>query len=101
MECLNGTKQCAKSNIYCNCCGRVININGKKQEDYLQVRKVWSYFSSKDLTGQAFNLCEECYDKLIANFKVPVEEFPIDDIPTYTEEQIEQLNVAYAAELYK
>ena len=101
LEHLEGATQFPNRQIYCNCCGRVINVDGKSREDYLQVRKVWNYFSSKDLTGQSFSMCEECYDQMIANFKIPVEEFPIDDIPTYSDEEIERLNAAYATELCK
>lgn len=101
MEELTGARKYADGRIYCNCCGRVINELGKQKEDYLHVEKGWSYFSSKDLSGHAFNICEACYDKLIASFKIPVEEFPVDDIPTYTEEEIKALNEAYAEELGK
>ena len=101
MEHLEGAKQYPDRQVYCNCCGRVINVSGKNQEDFLQVKKVWSYFSSKDLTGQNFNMCEACYDKMTASFKIPVEEFPIDDIPAYSDDDIDRLNAAYAAELCK
>ena len=71
------------------------------KEDYLQVKKAWGYFSSKDLTGHAFNMCEACYDEMISNFKIPVEEFPIDEIPNYSDDELQVLNAAYAAELCK
>lgn len=101
MEHLEGAKQYPDRQIYCNCCGRVINVEGKSQEDFFRVKKVWSYFSSKDLTGHTFNMCEACYDEMISRFKIPVEEFFIDDIPVYTDEEIERLNAAYAAQLCK
>ena len=101
LEHLGGAKQYPDQRVYCNCCGRVINVEGRSQEDFLQVRKVWSYFSSRDLTGHNFNMCESCYDKMISNFKIPVEEFVIDDMPMYSDDEIEQMNAAYAAELCK
>lgn len=101
MEDLERNKQYSNSEVYCNCCGRVISETGNSKEDYLQVKKAWGYFSSKDLTGHAFNMCEMCYDKMIANFKVPVEEFPVDEIPNYSDEELERLNAAYTAELCK
>lgn len=101
MEHLEGAKQYRGQQVYCNCCGRVINVNGNEREDYLEVRKAWSYFSSKDLSGHAFNMCEACYDEMIARFKIPVEEFMAEDMPSYTDEEIERLNAAYAAELCK
>lgn len=101
LENLEGAKQYPDQRIYCNCCGQLINVEGKNQEDYLQVKKLWNYFSAKDLTGHNFNMCESCYDKMISNFKIPVEEFVIDDIPMYSDEQIDELNAAYAIELCK
>lgn len=69
--------------------------------DYLHIEKAWGYFSSKDLTGHAFNVCEDCYDKWIQKFKIPVEEFPVDEVHNYTEEEIEMINAAYAEVLGK
>ena len=67
------------------------NIHGKKStEDFLQpVRKIheengivregifsaevsFGYFSKKDGIRQEFDLCEECYDRMIRQFKIPV-----------------------------
>lgn len=101
MEDLKGTLSRSDSEIYCNCCGKVINHKGGIGEDYLEVKKAWGYFSSKDLTGHAFNLCEACYDKLISQFKIPVEEFVGDDIPMYSEDELVALNRAYKLELCK
>lgn len=101
MEYLEGAKQYSNSEVYCNCCGRMISTAGNEREDYLQVKKAWNYFSSRDLTGHVFNMCESCYDQMIASFKIPVEEFPVDEIPNYSDEEIEALNAAYAAELCK
>ena len=101
MEHLEGAKQYSNSEVYCNCCGRVVSETGNSKEDYLQIDKAWSCFSSKDLSGHAFKMCEACYAKMIASFKIPIEEFPIDEIPNYSDEVIEALNAAYAAELCK
>ena len=101
MEYLEGARQYSNSEVYCNCCGRVISEIGNMKEDYLQVKNAWGYFSSKDLTGHAFNMCEACYDEMISNFKIPVEEFPIDEIPNYSDDELQVLNAAYAAELCK
>lgn len=96
-----GTVGHKDSKIYCNNCGREIITSGEDQEDYLEVAKKWGYFSNKDLVGQAFNLCEACYDQFVANFKVPVQEFVVDDLPMYTDKQLEVLSEAYAKELSK
>jgi len=57
--------------IICNKCGREIEvIRGVAQEDYLAVEKRWGYFSDKDNQEDAFDLCEDCYDELVASFKI-------------------------------
>ena len=56
--------------IICNKCGREIKvIRGVAQEDYLSVTKRWGYFSNKDNQEDAFEICEDCYDELVASFK--------------------------------
>ena len=43
-------------------------------EGVLHVRKDWGFFSEKDLVRHEFDVCEQCYDKLIAEFQIPVTE---------------------------
>lgn len=52
----------------CNRCGKEMAA-----EDVLSVEKRWGYFSNKDNEVHHFNLCEECYDEIIATFQIPVE----------------------------
>ena len=60
--------------IICNKCGKEILVkNGISEEDMLSVQKRWGYFSNKDNEVHEFDLCEECYDKWIATFTIPVE----------------------------
>jgi ribosomal-protein-alanine N-acetyltransferase len=60
-------------NIYCNACGRKLEVEqGILREDALIVKKNWGYFSRKDLEMHEFVLCEDCYDRLAAGFKKPV-----------------------------
>lgn len=57
--------------IICNKCGKEIEvIQGIAQEDYLAVKKRWGYFSDKDNQEDEFDLCEDCYDELVASFKI-------------------------------
>ena len=57
--------------IICNKCGKEIEvIQGIAQEDYLAVKKRWGYFSDKDHQEDEFDLCEDCYDELVASFKI-------------------------------
>lgn len=67
------TKETEK--IICNKCGKEIVVkNGVAEADALSVEKRWGYFSNKDNEVHVFDLCEECYDKWIATFLIPVEE---------------------------
>lgn len=60
--------------IFCNQCGKEITVkNGTPQEDVLTVEKRWGYFSGKDNEVHRFDLCEECYDRLVSRFRIPVE----------------------------
>ena len=41
-------------------------------EGVMHVCKDWGYFSKKDLVRHEFDMCEQCYDKMIAEFQIPV-----------------------------
>jgi len=57
--------------IICNKCGKEIEvIRGVAREDFLEVKKRWGYFSNKDNREDTFDLCEDCYDELVASFKI-------------------------------
>ena len=103
LEQYKGAKQYSHGEVYCNCCGELIANRERTvgHIDYLHVEKAWGYFSSKDLTGHSFNICEQCYDKWLQSFCIPVQEFSVDEIPGYSEDEIAQLNAAYEAEAYK
>lgn len=59
--------------IQCNVCGKEIQIeNDILKEDIFEVTKEWGYFSKKDLEVHKFNICEECYDKIVSQFKIPI-----------------------------
>lgn len=59
--------------LVCNVCGRALVVeNGIPKEDFLEGVKEWGYFSKKDLEVHKFIICEECYDKLIQSFVMPV-----------------------------
>lgn len=59
--------------VVCNCCGREMKlINGILQEGAFRGEACWGYFSQKDGERHLFDLCEECYDRLAAEFAVPV-----------------------------
>lgn len=58
----------------CNCCGKKLLVeNGLLKEECVHITHDFGFFGKKDGTSHAFDLCEECYEKLIAGFVVPVE----------------------------
>ncbi len=60
--------------IICNCCKKEIDVeNGILQGDVLTVEKRWNYFSNKDNEVHRFDICEECYDKFVQTFQIPIE----------------------------
>jgi hypothetical protein len=68
------TKIHINEDVSCNVCGKKIIIEqGIMKEDVFEAAKEWGYFSKYDLEIHKFNICEECYDKLISTFKIPIE----------------------------
>lgn len=60
--------------ICCNVCGKNIVVeHGIVKEDLFEAAKEWGYFSKYDLEVHKFNICEECYDAMIASFKIPIQ----------------------------
>ncbi|MDF2544736.1 MAG: hypothetical protein K0S47_4454 [Herbinix sp.] len=60
--------------ILCNVCGKNLKVeNGILKEDAFEATKEWGYFSKRDMEIHHFNICEECYEKMIAGFQIPVE----------------------------
>lgn len=59
--------------ILCNLCGkRILLERGIVKEGVMPVEQHWGYFSNKDGQVHSFDLCEQCYDKLIESFLLPV-----------------------------
>ena len=59
--------------VVCNQCGRELKLqNGIVQEGIFEGSVRWGYFSKKDGEYHSFELCEECYDRLTAQFKIPL-----------------------------
>ena len=62
-----------KMDKVCNKCGKVLKkINDIYREDYLEVRKDWGFFSTKDGKTYRFTICEECCENMVKSFMVPV-----------------------------
>lgn len=65
------TKKTGK--IFCNQCGRAIRVeNGVIKEGIFSAEVSFGYFSQKDGVRHQFDLCEECYDRMVRGFRIPV-----------------------------
>lgn len=60
--------------VICNMCGKELKTKaGIVEEGVVKVTADWGYFSRKDEEIHTFDLCEDCYDMLSKNFKIPVD----------------------------
>lgn len=66
------TRECKETDqIVCNCCKKKIPVaDGHAMEGVFSVDYTWGYFSNKDGEKHSFDLCEECYDKLLHGFLI-------------------------------
>ena len=70
-----------ENKVVCNSCGKELKmINGMMMEDAFEARKRWGYFSKKDTVEHAFVLCEECYDRIVSEFKIPVRVYEVTEL---------------------
>lgn len=61
--------------VRCNQCNKEMKVeNGYLKEGCFAADVSFGYFSSRDGVRQRFDLCEECYNKLLEGFQIPVEE---------------------------
>lgn len=61
--------------VVCNQCGRSLQVeHGIVKEGCIHVDTVLGYFSRWDGIRHRFDLCEECYEKMIRGFQIPVTE---------------------------
>ena len=61
--------------IVCNQCGREIPMmENRMTEGVCSIEQHWGYESNKDGECHLFDLCEECYDRLVATFAIPIVE---------------------------
>ena len=61
--------------VVCNKCGKILKVEGGcLKEGCVSVTAPFGYFSHKDGTVHHLDLCENCYEEMIAQFAIPVEE---------------------------
>ena len=60
--------------LCCNMCGRkLVVLEVILREGATSFDQAWGYFSEKDGEVHHFDLCEECYDRAVAEFAIPVD----------------------------
>lgn len=61
--------------VICNQCEKELRSDGEYlKEGCFTVDYTFGYFSRRDGVRHRFDLCEDCYNKLIGQFAIPVEE---------------------------
>ncbi len=67
--------------VVCNQCGKELQLeNGYIKEGCFTTDFLFGYFSKKDGMRHRFDLCEDCYDKMVAGFQVPADETPENEL---------------------
>lgn len=67
--------------VTCNCCGKQLEVeNGILMEGCFHSDWMFGYFSKRDREKHAFDLCEECYDKMIGEFQIPPEIITVTEL---------------------
>jgi len=60
--------------VICNKCKKAIKIEGDiVKEGLFEAEYRFGYFSRKDGEIHKFDLCEDCYDQITADFLIPPE----------------------------
>lgn len=67
--------------IICNKCKReLVCKDDILREGEISLNIEFGYFSRKDGIRHRFDLCEDCYDRIVADFELPVEEEQITEM---------------------
>lgn len=62
--------------VVCNGCRKELLVeNGILKEECIHIEHNFGFFGERDGESDRFDLCEECYRKMIAKFPVPVEKW--------------------------
>lgn len=66
--------------VICNQCKKELKVeNGIVKEGCFQGEAQFGYFSKKDGRKYSFDLCEDCFDKMLKGFLIPAEETEITE----------------------
>ena len=67
--------------VICNRCKKELRVEkGIVKEGCFCGDARFGYFSNKDGMEYCFDLCEECYDKMISGFAIPVEKREVEEL---------------------
>lgn len=65
------SKNGSLNKVVCNGCGHeVICSGGILKEEFFSARADWGYFSARDGETEQWDLCQECYERLIGTFVI-------------------------------
>lgn len=74
MRIYSDEKETMLTAVICNMCKKQLEVeNGIVKEGCFSASAAFGYFSEKDGQLQQFDLCEECYDRLLERFRIPVQ----------------------------
>lgn len=60
--------------VLCNGCGRELLVeHGILKEECIHVEHECGFFGKRDGEGQSFDLCEQCYEKLLEDLTIPAQ----------------------------
>lgn len=69
-----GTTDKKLKKILCNCCGdEILSDKTGRFFSYFHGETRWQYGSKFDNEEHSFDLCENCYEKWMNGFSIPVE----------------------------
>ena len=68
-------KNASLEELCCNQCGKKLLVEqGVIREGSFHAEAVFGYFSRKDGVRHNWDLCEDCYDRLVKSFVIPPQE---------------------------
>ena len=66
--------------VICNKCKKELKVeNGIIKEGCFCSDAQFGYFSKKDGMRYSFDLCEDCFDKMLKGFEIPAEEAEVTE----------------------
>lgn len=66
--------------VICNCCKKELVVEqGILKEESLEVKHTFGYFGKRDGQAERFDLCEECYDRIVGRFQIPPQQEDITE----------------------